>query len=461
VSETAAVALERRVLRRLASHPALPAFLRGPVRRLEGSSLGYRLAHGAFWSLVATALSRALALAASVLTARILGKAGFGEYGVLSSTILTFQAFSSLGLAMTATKYVAELRHVDRARTGRILGLSVVVSTGAGLLALGTLWALAPWLAARTIDAPQLAGPLRIAAIGLLFSTMQSAQQGALAGFEAFRSITWLNFWTGLIGVPVAVFGVWRFGLVGAVWALVVTAAVQWALTELAVRRRAAADGIVQDLRGWTREGAVLWRFSLPALAQGIMVSPVTWAATAILVNQPHGYLEMGALSAANQWYGAVMFLPTALGGAVLPVLSERIGQADPAGARRVLKAAVALNAAVVVPVVVAGILASPFLMRLYGPGFASAWPTMAVVLVTAAVVAVLNPVGSVLAASNRLWTGFLMNSGWAAVFLAATLAFVGAGALGVASARLLAYLVHAVWTVWFAARFVRGRAAA
>src|SRR5204862_3545436 len=131
----ASLALERRMLRRLAAHPALPAFLRALVARVESSSLGYRLAHGAFWSLAATALSRALALAASVLTARLLGKAGFGEYGVLSSTVLTFQAFSSLGLAMTATKYVAELRHVDRARTGRILGLSVVVSTGAGLLA--------------------------------------------------------------------------------------------------------------------------------------------------------------------------------------------------------------------------------------------------------------------------------------------------------------------------------------
>src|SRR4029077_16614129 len=129
-------------------------------------------------------------------------------------------------------------------------------------------------------------------------------------------------------------------------------AAVQWALTEVAVWRRAAQDGIARDLLGWSSARSVLWSFSLPALAQGIMVSPVTWAATAILVNRPGGYFEMGALSAANQWYGAVMFLPGALGGAVLPVLSERIGAADPAGARKVLRGAVALNAAVVVPIV-------------------------------------------------------------------------------------------------------------
>jgi hypothetical protein len=67
-----------------------------------------------------------------------------------------------------------------------------------------------------------------------------------------------------------------------------------------------------------------------------------------------------------------------------------------------------------------------------------------------------LNPVGSVLAASNRLWLGFWMNSGWAVAFLLGTLALVRFGALGVASARLAAYAVHAGWTVWYAVRFIR-----
>jgi O-antigen/teichoic acid export membrane protein len=189
------------------------------------------------------------------------------------------------------------------------------------------------------------------------------------------------------------------------------------------------------------------------------MVSPVTWAANAILVNRPGGYLEMGALSAANQWFGAVMFLPAALGGAVLPVLSERLGEGDTGGARKVLRAAVAMNAAVVLPIAVLGAIASPWIMRMYGPAFAAAWPTLAVVLATAAVVAVLNPIGTVLAAAGRLWIGFLMNSGWAVVFLVLTVILVRTGALGVASARLIAYGVHAIWTVWFAARFLRASA--
>lgn len=447
---------ERRLLRRISSHPRVPRILRRAIARLEESNLAYRLAHGAFWSLAGTALSRALALAASVVTARILGRAGYGEFGVLSSTLLTFQAFASLGLGMTSTRYVAGLRLTDPARAGRILSLAAVVGAGTGLLATAALWLSAPWLAVHAIDAPHLIGPLRIAAVGLVFTTLGGAQAGALAGFEAFRTMTWLNVWSGLIGVPVAVVGVWFWGLEGAVWATVVTAAFQWALTAFAVRVRARQDGIPIGLAGWWKEQRVLWTYSLPAVAQGIMVTPVTWAASAILVNQPGGYLEMGALNAANQWYGAILFLPSALGGAVLPVLSERLGQGDAAGARKVLRAAVLLNATAVAPFIAAGSVLSPWLMRLYGPGFAGAWPTLVVVLVTAGVVALTNPVGYVLAASDRLWLGFLMNSGWAAVLLGATLLLVRWGALGVASARLVAYLVHAGWSAWFALRFVR-----
>ena len=453
---TSEMGVGRKALRSIGSHPGVPAFLRELVAYLDGSSVATRLAHGAFWSLAGTALSRLLALAASMVTARVLGKAVYGEFGILSSTVLTFQAFASLGLAMTATRYIAELRATDPVRAGRILGLSRALSTGSGLLASGLLWVFASWLATRTLGAPQLAGPLRIAGLALLFITMSSAEQGALAGFEAFRWITWLNVWSGLIGVPLAVVGVWRWGLYGAIWATVATAAVQWLLTCVAVRRRAAEERIAVDLRGVWQEQSILWTFSLPALAQGIMVSPVTWAATAILVNQPGGFLEMGAYSAANQWYAAVLFLPTALGAAVLPVLSERIGQADQAGARNVLRMAVVMNAVVVAPIVLVGSVASPWIMRMYGPSFAIAWPTLVLVLVTAGVVAVLNPIGSLLAAANRVWLGFWMNAGWAVVLLATTVLLVRSGAVGVALARLVAYVVHAMWTVWFAVSFVR-----
>ena len=448
---------ERQLIRRISTHAGVPAVVRRMAARIEASPLAYRLAHGVFWSLAGTALARVLALAASVITARILGKLGYGELGVVNSTLLTLQGFASLGLGATATKYVAELRGKDSERAGRILALSATISGASGLLGMAVLWAFADWIAVHMINAPQLAGLLRIAAFGLVFTTLNGAQVGALAGFEAFRTLTWLNMWSGLIGVPLAVAGVLFWGLQGAVWATVATTAVQWGLSHFAVRGEARAHGIRLGAPGWWREQRVLWTFSLPALAQGLMVGPVNWAAAAILVNQPRGYPEMGVLSVANQWFGAVMFLPMALGGAVLPVLLERVGQGDALGARKVLGAAVAMNTAVVVPIVAAASLLSPWIMEMYGKEFGAAWHTLVVVLLTAGLVAATTPVGNLFAAADRLWLAFLMNSGWAALFLGSTTFLVKWGALGVASARLFAYVIHVGWTVWFALSFVRG----
>src|SRR5438270_13461840 len=117
---------ERQLIRRISTHAGVPAVVRRMAARIESSPLAYRLAHGVFWSFAGTALARTLALAASVVTARLLGKQGYGEFGVVNSTLLTLQTFASVGLGATATRYVAELRAKDPERAARILALSAI-----------------------------------------------------------------------------------------------------------------------------------------------------------------------------------------------------------------------------------------------------------------------------------------------------------------------------------------------
>jgi hypothetical protein len=51
-----------------------------------------------------------------------------------------------------------------------------------------------------------------------------------------------------------------------------------------------------------------------------------------------------------------------------------------------------------------------------------------------------------------------LTNAGWAAVFLSATLFLVHLGSLGLASSRLIAYIVHAIWTVVIARLIIQSQ---
>jgi hypothetical protein len=66
-------------------------------------------------------MSRLLALAAALLVARLLGKASYGELGIVQSTIVMFGTLAGFGMGTTAAKFVAEFRHSDPVRAGKSL----------------------------------------------------------------------------------------------------------------------------------------------------------------------------------------------------------------------------------------------------------------------------------------------------------------------------------------------------
>jgi len=435
-----------------------PAAAHPFLKRIEASDIGSRLARGVFWSMAGAVISRGLMLAASVLVARMLGKTGFGELGMIRSTVGMFGVFAGFGLGLTATKHVAEFRSSDPSRAGRIIALSWLVAmlTG-GLMALG-LFIFAPWLAEHTINAPHLTGVLRIGALILFINALNGAQTGALAGFEAFKTIAYVNLFVGLISFPILVCGAYFGGLTGAVWAMAINLGFNWLLNHIALRKEARRYNVPFTFSNCSRELSVLWKFSLPAVLAGSMVGPVNWICSAMLVNQTEGYDEMGIFSAANQWYAMLLFLPSLLGQVVLPVLSERLGQKEIKQSMRTMSLAIKTNVLLVFPLVLLASIASPYIMSLYGEGFRSGWPTLVVVLLTAGLLAVQTPVGQIIAASGKMWIGFAMNFGWALTFIVSTLLLLDLGSLGLATARIIGYVFHATWVFAFAIWLIRKR---
>ena len=433
-----------------------PSIVHSYLRRIEASDIGSRLARGVFWSMAGSVISRGLMLIAAILVARTLGKMVYGELGMIQTTVGMLGVFAGFGLGLTATKHVAEFRLTDPKRAGRIIGLSGLFATGTGgLMALG-LFTFAPWLAENTINAPHLTGLLRIGALILFVNALNGAQTGALAGFEAFKTIAHVNLAVGLLSFPILVSGAYLGGLTGAVWALAINLCFNWLLNHLALRKEAQRHRIPFTLRDCSREWPILWKFSLPAVLAGSMVGPVNWACSAMLVNQPGGYGEMGTFSAANQWYVLLLFLPGILGGVVLPVLSEQMGQNNVEQSMETLVLAIKINLLFVIPLVLIASITSPYIMSLYGEGFADGWPTLVVVLVTAGLLAVQTPVGQVIAASGSMWVGFVMNLGWGFTFIVSTITLIDHGSLGLASARMLSYIFHAAWTFGFAIWLIR-----
>lgn len=371
---------------------------------LPSASLRERFTQGAVWSFVGGIFSRGAVLAASVGSARLLGTKGFGELGIIQSTAGMFGVFAGMGLGLTATRYVAELRDRDPSRAGRILALSSIVALLSGALMTGSLLIAASYLSYHTLGSASLAGPLAIGSGLVMFGAMNGAQTGALTGLEAFQAIARVNLQVGISTFIFVILGAWYAGLSGTLWGLVATAAVNWILNNIAVRRECRKAGIAYHFASCGKEWRVLYQFSLPAFLASIVVGPAMWACNALLVNQSNGYTQMAFYTAADKWRLMILFIPTAVAGMALPMLSNLHGSRDQLGYRRIYKANLILNIALTaLPALVIAIFAIPIL-SVYGAAYRVAWPILLILAVSSVPEALNNILGFALISKGWVW---------------------------------------------------------
>jgi O-antigen/teichoic acid export membrane protein len=395
--------------------------------------------------LVGTAGSQLLSLATGIILGRALSNVGFGEYGVIISTVGVLGVFAGMGLGMTATRHVAELRTRDPLRAGRILRLcrwTAMVSGGviSIVAALG-----APYIATRVLNNAALSADLEIGC-GLLFlNTIAGIQSGGLAGFEAFNVLARLSILRGAVSLGMTAVGVCVGGLRGALVALVAAAAVGYALNERALSHQCACFGIDTRSKGPLEERAVLWRFSVPALLSTAMVAPVTWFGNVVVVNQAGGYPEIGVFNAAGQWRLALNFLPGVIGQTFMPILSNAFGERHILSFKKVLRLNFLFVTASAALLVAPMLIFPRQLMGVFGLEFARGSSILQVLCIATVFSSVAAVVGNGIAGMGRMWHGFWLNLVWAAAFVCCSLAFAKQLAFGLALAYLVSYLVHAV----------------
>jgi len=423
----------------------------GPVHR--------RLTTGTIWSLVGAVSAQGSNVIAGIIVARSIGRVGFGEFSMITSTVVMLAVLAELGLSSTATKYVAELKRSDPERAGRVLGLVTAATALIGSAVSLGLFIAAPTLASTLLKAPHLVFEFRLSCALILLNGLGATQLGALYGLEQFRTAALVNVFRGLVSLPLLAIGLWWGGIRGAVGAMALAALLTWVLAQAAVLKECANDSIRISWQHARAELHTLWKFSLPAFIASALVGPTTWLGNTFLVNHVNGYTELGAFNAANQWRNASLLLPTILGQTVMPIVASLLGQGDHVGSRKVVLYSMAASLALAVPVATVLIFGRRVIMGLYGPGFASYSPVLTIVATTFLLQALQMPIGQLITASGRMWLGAGLNLGWSLAFIAATWLLVGRGmgAVGLALGYVLSYLLHSAWTGWFGLRLLRG----
>lgn len=419
-----------------------PPFLRPVLVRIENSPLGYRFVKGLFWSIAGVMASRGLLFLATVVVARLLGKTVYGELGILRSTFGMFGVFAGFGLSLTAIKHVAEYRDHNPDRAGRIIALSAAFAVVSGGIMSICLFVFAPWLAENTINAPHLAGMLRVGSLILFLTALTGAQTGALSGFEAFKVIAHVNLFVGLTSFPLLIAGAYYGGLPGTVWAMAINLGVNWILNHLALRKEVHRYGISSSFHSCFQEMGVLWSFSLPAFLASVLVSPVKWACDALLVNLPdEGFSQMGILAATLAFQQLLLFASNTMNTPLLSMLSN-VG----------LTKSEKLETTNIIASWLLGLIpAIPLLcfpevaVLLFGPeyGTRAFHITLSLVVFCTCILTFKGGLARVLIANNLLWWGFGSNVLWGIILIVSTYYLVPYGAPGLAAASVIAYILN------------------
>ncbi len=408
---------------------------------VKPNSLALRFAHGALWNLAGTAGFRLCNFIAMVLVARILGQVGFGEFGVIQRTIEFVVTFGSLGVGMTTTKYVAELRNHDAQRTGRIIGLTYCISwISGGVMALICILG-APWLAAKTLNAPHLGPALRLAGLVLLISSVYRLQNGILLGFQSFKALAKINWWEGLFNLLALAVLAWLFGLWGVVMALILSATLRVILSSLALHTEYRHSGIKVHLKKAWGEHEVLWQFSLPAFLASMLTPAVIWAAYALLANQPGGYAQLGLFNAGMQFQWIITFLNLILYQVSVPMLAELYGEGKIEQFAQSFNLYLRFNWNIANVCGFLALAVSPWLIKIFGPRFAESLKFLGPIICFTIILLVWNINGQPFYSAGKMWYSFLIQIIWAIVFIVVgKILIVRYGAMGLALAFLISY---------------------
>jgi O-antigen/teichoic acid export membrane protein len=418
----------------LAGHPS--------VRRLLESQLALRLAHGSVWSLAGAMGSRAITLVITIVLVRSLGREQFGQISMIQSTVAVLGTAAGIGLAATATKYIAELRETDPSRVVSVLGLVTVLSLFCGASMGLFCLSAADLLATRLLERPELSPLLKLSALVVVFSTIDGVQSAVLAGLEAFRRAAQISIVTATFSLVVTVLAVSLDGLRGAIIAQVLSIGMAAALSTWASHVECRRRGLRRSFTlAALSELHLIWKYAIPALGGGLTYMGVFWIGSLILIRSPEGYFQLGTLRVVDQLRNLLIYVPTVLLGPTFAIMANSMQK--PAIVTKVLEYSIIISGLVVFPIgLFITLLGDQLLASLYGPEFKSGVVALACAMIVAGIQATNLGLANVIAATGRMWFGFGLNLVWGLLFITASLVFVpNYGATGYLSALAFSYM--------------------
>lgn len=422
--------------------------------RVGNSPVARKLASGGFWLVSGTVIGKGIAFLTGIVLVRILGREGFGEYGMLMSTSLLFLALADFGLGATMSKYVPELLVKDKDRAGRIIGLSYVFSLTIGVLISLFFFMTAPWFCEKILHAPKLSGLMQFSGLLLILSAFSLIQTGLLRGFQDFYHIAVSDILGGCFKFGLAVFGAWLDGLRGIMIAWGIALLLICIVNSLFIRINTRKHQVRWTFKNLRQELPILYHFSFPLLYFSLTSPIVFWICDTILTSRD-GFSELALYTSARQIYLAIRIFAAVNNQVFLPLLSETKAKGNNVKYGKILKFYFVTNIFVSTMLALSVFVAAPQIMQLlYGPGFQEGGNGLMLLCLVAIILAMEDVVMVYLMTHDKAKIFLVQTTLWAVVYLSLAWVMVvnyHLGAFGVTLTYLISMVVRVSFTTLYA----------
>ena len=418
-----------------------PEFIKKFVRKVNDSKFGKRISNAVFWSMFGAALQKFLLLVSSFACVKILGKDDYGRLGIIRSTIQVFILFGAVGLGSTATKFIAEFREKDEKKLTCYYSTIKVINLLAAAVVTGIILLLGKRVALYLEDVT-LTSSIRIGAILLFFSILNSIQTGVLAGLEDFKHIAIVSIVGGIAEFIFIIAGSYFWSVKGALVGYGVGFLVITLLNEYYIRKNKALKTTLSAIN--IQDIKTIFLFSVPLMGSSLMVTPVIWYVQTMLVKACN-FEELAVYTAADQWRMVMLFIPSALSRVILPMLSNVLASNEQKDYAKLLLLNIKINLITTATIFALFLAASPVIIYLYGFSWKTfpvfAFLTGSTLFSCLAVVA-----GQAITSRSKTWIGFLFNLTWGSMIILFSYLFLRMGlkAAAIALATLISYVLHA-----------------
>ncbi len=407
------------------------------------------LIFGSIWNSVANFVSRMSNFFSFVIISNLLGRVGFGELGMINSTIGTLGIFGGMGMGVAGSKFISEYREKDKLKAGSFIGIILMLSATCTIVISLILIIFRRTISYHLLGAPHLEKALLLSVFLLMANIFLGVLTGILSGFEDFKKLSIVNMIVSVISLPVIFIFSKYFKLYGAISGFSLSILINSLFIFGIITSRCKKENIKITFSNFNNYYKALLSFSLPMLISNLFSGGITWVCMVIVANTQNGYSEIGLYNAITQVRNIIFFIPTVISQVMIPVISNKLAEKNINDVKKIIKAGIISILILVLPLILVLGLFPNGIMYLYGKEFANSNCVFYLMLITSLLYCIQVAPASFYIASGKTNISLLYNIIWGVVMVILTYILREYGASGLYIAHLVAYsLIFYLFTI-------------